>query len=191
MSGQYAKLIRNHTIGGAAVGAALGGASVGLNTHLSNVGKDKKKKKSVLGRAAAGALGGAALGGALFRHNAKSQIDAHEAMNKAREQWQRSKFEQAHRASGGKGDWNYHSFSRTKPAPDLDQHLGFLGVSKNAKTKKEVSQKYKDLAMKHHPDRGGDSQKMKDVNEAYDKIKKSDWFDKLGFAIGFSKIHNF
>jgi len=41
-----------------------------------------------------------------------------------------------------------------------------LGVNRNA-TADEIKKAYRSLAMKHHPDRGGDANKFKEVEEAY------------------------
>lgn len=35
---------------------------------------------------------------------------------------------------------------------------------------KEIKQAYRSLALKFHPDRGGDSEKMKEINEAYEYL---------------------
>lgn len=45
-----------------------------------------------------------------------------------------------------------------------------LGVSKTA-SPEEIKSAYKKLVMKHHPDRGGDSDLFKQINEAYDTLK--------------------
>lgn len=44
-----------------------------------------------------------------------------------------------------------------------------LGVPRTA-TDDEIKQAFRRLAMKHHPDRGGDEKKFKEINEAYDTL---------------------
>ena len=44
-----------------------------------------------------------------------------------------------------------------------------LGVSKNS-SPEDIKTAYRKLAMKHHPDRGGDEAEFKKINEAYDAI---------------------
>jgi curved DNA-binding protein len=44
-----------------------------------------------------------------------------------------------------------------------------LGISKNA-SEAEIKAAYRKMAMKHHPDRGGDEKKFKEVNTAYETL---------------------
>jgi len=44
-----------------------------------------------------------------------------------------------------------------------------LGVRKNA-TQEEIKKAYRSLANKHHPDKGGDQAKFKDISVAYDTL---------------------
>jgi len=44
-----------------------------------------------------------------------------------------------------------------------------LGVERNA-TQDEIKKAYRSLAMKHHPDRGGDESTFKKISEAYDTL---------------------
>merc|ERR1712003_56457 len=57
-----------------------------------------------------------------------------------------------------------------------------LGVPKTADTK-EIKRAYRKLAVKHHPDKGGDEQKFKEISAAYevlsDKEKRAK-YDKYG-----------
>jgi len=76
-----------------------------------------------------------------------------------------------------------------------------LGVSRDA-SQDEIKKAYHKLAHKHHPDKGGDEKKFKELNEAYqvlsDKEKKNQYdsfgrtfegaeFDPRGFDFGFGK----
>jgi curved DNA-binding protein len=57
-----------------------------------------------------------------------------------------------------------------------------LGVSKNA-SEKELKTAFRKLAAKHHPDAGGDAEKFKEINEAYNTLKdpqKRQMYDQFG-----------
>jgi len=50
-------------------------------------------------------------------------------------------------------------------------------------TKSDIKKKFKELAIKHHPDKGGDEEKFKEINEAYSILsdeKKRSMYDKFG-----------
>lgn len=49
-------------------------------------------------------------------------------------------------------------------------YYSILGVNKNA-SDKDIRKAYKTKSMQHHPDRGGDEEKFKEVNEAYSTLK--------------------
>jgi len=49
-------------------------------------------------------------------------------------------------------------------------YYSILGVSKNA-SEKEIRSAYKKKSMQHHPDRGGNEEEFKRVNEAYSTLK--------------------
>ena len=59
-----------------------------------------------------------------------------------------------------------------------------LGVKKNA-SEAEVKKAFKKLAMKHHPDRGGDEEKFKEINEAYERITSPEKFRDQQFNSDF------
>ena len=59
-----------------------------------------------------------------------------------------------------------------------------LGVSKNA-SEKDLKTAFRRLAAKHHPDAGGDAEKFKEINEAYNTLKnpqKRQMYDQYGTA---------
>lgn len=48
-------------------------------------------------------------------------------------------------------------------------YYSILGVSKTA-TQDDIKRAYKKLAMKYHPDRGGDTKKFQEISQAYDTL---------------------
>ena len=46
----------------------------------------------------------------------------------------------------------------------------------NCKTLEEVKRRYKELAMKHHPVRGGDTATMQEINNEYENVMKNPFF---------------
>jgi DnaJ-class molecular chaperone len=52
-----------------------------------------------------------------------------------------------------------------------------LNVSKDA-SENEIKSSYRKLALEHHPDRGGDAEKFKDINQAYEILSDQDKRDE-------------
>ena len=54
-----------------------------------------------------------------------------------------------------------------------------LGVNRNS-SKDDIKKAYRKLAMKNHPDRGGDETKFKEIKEAYERITEPSKFQQPG-----------
>lgn len=64
----------------------------------------------------------------------------------------------------------------------MTDYYEMLGVKRDA-TDAELKSAYKKMAMQHHPDRGGDEETFKKLNEAYDTLKdphKRSMYDQFG-----------
>ena len=60
----------------------------------------------------------------------------------------------------------------------MTNYYSILGIDKMSADEKAIKRAYRKLAMKHHPDRGGDENKFKEVSTAYEVLsdkKKKDW----------------
>lgn len=67
--------------------------------------------------------------------------------------------------------------------PKKRDYYEVLGVDKNA-SPEEIKKAFRKLAMLHHPDRGGDAEKFKEINEAYSVLsdpQKRAQYDQFGF----------
>jgi curved DNA-binding protein len=63
----------------------------------------------------------------------------------------------------------------------MNDHYQILGLQPNA-TPDQIKKAYRSMAMKHHPDRGGDQAKFKDISVAYDTLsdpQKKAEYDQL------------
>jgi len=71
---------------------------------------------------------------------------------------------------------------------NIKVHIKNVGASHEAKTKEEVKRAYKRTAMKTHPDRRpphereAAEEEFKKLQDSWDKVQKSDWFNKLAFV---------
>merc|ERR1711865_1091978 len=70
------------------------------------------------------------------------------------------------------------------PRPDVDTTGLYktLGVAKNA-TASEIKKAYRKLAVKHHPDKGGDPDTFKEISKTYDIVgdeEKRTQYDQFG-----------
>jgi len=69
----------------------------------------------------------------------------------------------------------------------MTDYYKILGINKNA-TAEEIKKAYRGLAMKHHPDRGGDEKKFKEIEEAYrilsDPAQKANYDNPNPFGNG-------
>src|SRR5438309_2569281 len=68
--------------------------------------------------------------------------------------------------------------------PTKRDYYEVLGVSKDASAD-EIKKAFRRAAVEHHPDRGGDETKFKEINEAYEVLKDTDKrkrYDQFGHA---------
>ena len=71
----------------------------------------------------------------------------------------------------------------------MKDYYKILGVSEDASAD-EIKKAFRKLAVKHHPDRGGDEKRFKQANEAYDTLKNPqkkqeyDTMRKFGSSMG-------
>lgn len=63
-------------------------------------------------------------------------------------------------------------WNRFVAADDVSQALAVFSLDK-ATSYKEIKQRYRTLAMKHHPDRGGDADKFRELNAAFGALQKA------------------
>lgn len=83
---------------------------------------------------------------------------------------------------GGGGFPGTDAPGRGRPRGNSQRYYDILGVSKDA-TPDELKKAHRKLALKLHPDKGGDPEKFKEINEAYDVLKdaeKRSIYDEYG-----------
>jgi DnaJ family protein A protein 2 len=75
----------------------------------------------------------------------------------------------------------FQGFGKSAQKPNMKFYEA-LGVEKSA-SEAEIKKAYKKAAMQHHPDRGGDEHKFKEVTEAYEILsdpQKRRAYDQFG-----------
>lgn len=73
----------------------------------------------------------------------------------------------------------------------MGDYYEILGVDKSASSD-EIKKAYRKLAMKHHPDRGGDPEKFKQINQAHETLsdpQKREHYDQFGSDPGPEGMH--
>merc|ERR1719253_2173544 len=71
---------------------------------------------------------------------------------------------------------------RRKPPADTNKLYEVLGVSKN-ESPDAIKKAYRKLAVKNHPDKGGDPEKFKEIQKAFDVLgdeRKREIYDQYG-----------
>merc|ERR1712137_1212052 len=71
---------------------------------------------------------------------------------------------------------------RQRKNADSTKFYALLEVDKNA-SESEIKKAYRKLVVKHHPDKGGDPEKFKEITRAYEVLSDSDKrskYDRFG-----------
>lgn len=86
-------------------------------------------------------------------------------------------FEEAFGGGGGRGGGG-----RSREPVDTEQYYKDLGIAKGASSG-EIKKAYRKLAVKHHPDKGGDPELFKTITEAFEVLsndEKRELYDQGG-----------
>tara|TARA_B100001093_G_scaffold520080_1_gene612543 strand:+ start:11102 stop:12022 length:921 start_codon:yes stop_codon:yes gene_type:complete len=62
----------------------------------------------------------------------------------------------------------------------MKNYYDILGVDEKA-SESDIKKAFRKLSLKHHPDRGGDSEKFKEINEAYETLKDGENKEEYDF----------
>lgn len=73
----------------------------------------------------------------------------------------------------GTGDMIEQAFTGFAALPAPEQPWQALGLTTSTPTREQVEEAYRRLAMKHHPDRGGNPAEMARINSARDRLLES------------------
>lgn len=94
----------------------------------------------------------------------------------------REAYENYHKSRGSRGSTSSGSGGYAPP-PKPPQNVQTPNWLKDVKTKADAKKRYREQAAKNHPDRGGNTKDMQDINLAWEAFKKSSDFDKLGMRL--------
>ena len=72
---------------------------------------------------------------------------------------------------GARALWSSRA-NPVRPIVERQQALAVLGLPPDA-TRQEIKRRYRELAKKYHPDRGGDQKEMRRIIAAYQLLMKS------------------
>jgi len=193
-AGRHLKDYREIYIGGG-LGATVGGA-MGAGPKTTQYGAQgqrlKRPKKRPTSERILGGLTGAALMGGLGASVGADFWRRAMRHNPARSrEWgaRQAAREHARRTAAGGYEGYYRRHGQRPPPPSggfaWTRHTArsaasaFGAKASNMKTQKDVRRAFRDAALRHHPDRGGNPAKMQEVNKAWEEIKKSPWFKGL------------
>ena len=76
----------------------------------------------------------------------------------------------------------FGGFPSNRPPPNTEEYYNDLGITKNA-TQNDIKKAYRKLALKNHPDKGGDEEEFKKITNAYEVLsdpEKRQLYDKYG-----------
>jgi hypothetical protein len=187
------------TLAGSGIGAAYGGAvHAGIVKVVEHVGSPSVKKKreeykkkhpflsSLPASMAMGAISGGLAGnqiGTDVKHDRECIRGIHRATARATARFRRRSKKWAE--DFGK-NWNSDFFGGGRYGGGeaglvKTPNLGLPSWLKGISSKIEAKSAYKAQALKHHPDRGGSAEKMKNINQEWESFKKHH-FDKLSMV---------
>jgi hypothetical protein len=158
-----------------------GGAALNYSSALEAERKGQKAKAKQLKYQAAGGLAMAGLTGAAAHLEGKSwerMRDRYSSNNAERaREWARQQ-EERFRSGGRRAGGPRPSSYKSDPFSDL-------GVNENA-SDDEIKRAWKKAMAQHHPDRGGDPEKAKNINSAFQEIMRRRGRKDCIYADGFS-----
>ena len=145
----------------------------------------KIKNKNTVKGAIGGAIVGGIYGGAIGQSYHQAALDA-AARAKRQEEWNNAwkKYEDTYSKSKSSYGGNYSGYGsasnvgRAKEVFKKHVNEDFTNVT----TKAEAQKIFRNAAKKYHPDLNPNgAETMKDLNNAWDTLKESSWFQKLAF----------